>query len=363
MTPKTPLKSLRSSHDKPRGKKLIGLGKNYFWMISIVFFLIVIVVLSMTNKNLIGKIRNGGVSVDVVKIDDAGVKLKDFVDKTYAKSIKNMDILSSKEESGMYSFEVSVTSVDDQTSTSTIYTTKDGKYFLPNTIDIDETLAQVQGQDVAAGGEQAAAQPTDIPKTDKPVVEMFTMSYCPFGNQAEDGMSPVARLLGDNVDIIPRYVIYPDYRGGGPDYCLDDANKYCSMHGIDEIKQDVRELCIYKYRPEKFWDYIDAVNKECNLNNIEECWDGPAKKMGINTADIASCLDDEATALLEKEVAAGEKYGVSGSPTIIINGTRYNGGRSPENYKLSICGAMNNPAEGCKTVLGAAAAAAAGGCE
>jgi hypothetical protein len=362
MTPKTSLKSLKSTHRKSGGKK-IGLGSNYFWMIAIVFFLIVIVVLTTSNKNLIDKIR-GGSSMETVKIEEAGVKLKDFVDQTYARSIKSMEVLSSKEESGMYAFEVSVTSIDDQTSTSTIYTTKDGKFFLPNTININETLDQIKGQEVAAGGEQAAAQPTNIPKTDKPVVEMFTMSYCPFGNQAEDAMSPVARLLGDKVDIIPRYVIYANYRGGGPDYCIDEESKYCSMHGIEELNQNIRELCIYKYKPAQFWDYIDAVNKECTLNNIETCWDGPAKKLGINTDDIASCLEDEAIGMLKEEVAAGEKYGVSGSPTIVINGTRYNGGRSPEDYKLGVCGAFNAQPGECSTVLGQAAPAApAGGCE
>lgn len=363
MTPKTPLKSLKSAHRKPKNRKIKGLGGNYFWMISIIFFLIVIVVLSTSNSNLMSKLRKGSGGIATVNIEEAQTKLKDFVDKTYARSIKGMEVISSKEESGMYAFEVSVTSVDDQTSTSTIYTTKDGKFFLPNTIDMDEMLAQIQGQEAPADGQAQAAAQADIPKNDKPVVEMFTMSYCPFGNQAEDGMGPVARLLGDKVEIIPRYVIYANYRGGGPDYCLDDENKYCSMHGIDELKQDVRELCIYKYRPEKFWDYIDAVNKECNLNNIEDCWDGPADNLGINTADIASCLDDEATEMLAKEVAAGEKYGVSGSPTVVINGTRYNGGRAPENFKLGVCGAFNNQPGECSTVLGAAAAAAAGGCE
>ena len=364
MTPKTSLKSLKPSHRKS-GDRKIGLGKNYFWMISIVFFLIVIVVLSSSNKSLMSKIR-GGVGAGgtkTVKIDEAGAKLKDFVDKTYAKSIKSMEILSSNEESGMCAFDVTVTSVDDQTSTSTIYTSKDGKFFLPNTIDIDETLAQMQAQLGAAGGDTATAPQANIPKTDKPVVEMFTMSYCPFGNQAEDAMSPVARLLGDKVSIIPRYVIYADYRGGGPEYCLDAENKYCSMHGIDELKQNVRELCIYKYNRSKFWDYIDAVNKECTLSNIETCWDKPAQNLGIDTNKVESCLDSEATDMLAEEVEVGKKYGVSGSPTIVINGTRYDGGRSPENYKLGICGAFNGQPGECSTVLGTAAPAAAGGCE
>ena len=37
------------------------------------------------------------------------------------------------------------------------------------------------------------------PKKEKPEVELFVMSHCPFGTQIEKGMLPVARLLGDKI--------------------------------------------------------------------------------------------------------------------------------------------------------------------
>jgi hypothetical protein len=74
----------------------------------------------------------------------------------------------------------------------------------------------------------------------KPQIDFFIMSYCPYGNQAEIAIEPVFQLLGDKVDFNPHYVVYANYGGGGTDYCMDNGN-YCSMHGIQELHQDIRK--------------------------------------------------------------------------------------------------------------------------
>lgn len=332
---------------------------NYFWMISIVFFLIAIAVLTMENGRLAG-ILKGGSGEKFLTAEEAQDRLVNFINETYSRTVKGVEVVETKEESGVYAITALITDQNDRTSTSTLHMSKDGKYFLANAIDIDEIKAQMAEQQAGNGQAQPAA---NMPKSDNPKVELFTMSYCPFGNQAEDGLSPVARLLDGSVEIEPHYVIYSDYNGGGEKYCLDKDDKYCSMHGIDELKQDVRELCIYKYNRSKFWDYIDAVNKDCDLNNIEDCWDGPAQELGIDSGKIASCLDNEAMDMLAKEVELGKKYGISGSPALVINGVKYQGGRASEDYKLGICGAFNEQPEKCSEKLGEVTAAASGGCE
>ncbi len=234
------------------------------------------------------------------------------------------------------------------------YITMDGRYLFPSGFD-------VMGPSLEA--EQNAKATQDIQKTDTPEVHLYTMSYCPYGNQAEEAMYPVEKLLGKKVKIEPHYVIYDNYRGGGPNYCLDKENKYCSMHGIDELKQDVRELCIYKYEPEKFWDFLMGVNKKCNLQDIEICWEGVAKEENIDTTQVKNCQKNEALALLEKEVGLNKKYDVTGSPMLVINGTAFSGSRTPEGYKGGICAGFQNPSEECNQVLeGTAPAAAGGGC-
>ncbi|MCX6777555.1 MAG: hypothetical protein NT157_01590, partial [Candidatus Micrarchaeota archaeon] len=73
-----------------------------------------------------------------------------------------------------------------------LYATKDGKFFVVTNYvyDLDKPI------EVA---EPPAAQ--TIPKTDNPEVYLYTMAYCPYGNQAEDAMAPVVKLLGSKVEV------------------------------------------------------------------------------------------------------------------------------------------------------------------
>lgn len=354
MSEYTSLKSLKTK--KSKTKKSKGLN---IWMIALVFLLIAIVVLLINKGNIKDAITDRN-SAPTMTAEEAGVELKGFINEVYSRGIKNIEVTNSEEKNGLYMITTLITNQSDQTTTSTLYMTKDGKLFLPDAIDIDEKRAEIVGQ--TANNNQQQPPAVEISKTDKPTVELFTMSYCPFGNQAEDGISPVARLLADSVEVEPHYVIYSNYQGGGPKFCLDKDDKYCSMHGIDEVKQDVREMCIYKYDRSKFWDYIDAVNKDCDLKNINDCWDDSAEKLGINISKISSCLDNEAEALLEKEVELNKKYSIKGSPALVINGTTYQGGRAPENYKTAICGAFNEQPKECEQKLGEASGSASGSC-
>jgi hypothetical protein len=45
------------------------------------------------------------------------------------------------------------------------------------------------------------------------------------------------------------------------------------------------------------------------------------------------------------------KYGVQGSPTLVINGAQISAERSPEGIKAVICSAFNNPPEECAEAL------------
>ena len=188
------------------------------------------------------------------------------------------------------------------------------------------------------------------------------MSYCPYGNQAEEGLIPVINLLKNtNFKITPHYIIYENY--GGEEYCIENG-KYCSMHGIGELNQDIREMCIYKYEPANYWKYIEQVNGHCDSQNIESCWEGVAKEVGIDTNQIKTCQKEEAIDLLNAEMAIAQEYEVEGSPTVFINDVLYEGSRSPEDYKNAICEGFkeeSRPVE-CDEVLSDESAGNEGSC-
>jgi predicted DsbA family dithiol-disulfide isomerase len=201
----------------------------------------------------------------------------------------------------------------------------------------------------------------------KPQIDFFVMSYCPYGNQAEEGIAPVYNLIKDKALFKPHYVIYENYGGGGSDYCLD-SGKYCSMHGIQELNQDVREMCVLKYNGIGSWfDFALAMNKGCTAANADTCWEAVATTLKLDVAKIKTCQQSEAIALLSADKALGDKLGVSGSPTIFVDGDAYNGGRTPEEYKTALCSRFDTKPSECSTKLegGATAtttAAATAGC-
>jgi len=146
-------------------------------------------------------------------------------------------------------------------------------------------------------------------------------------------------------------VIYSNYQGGGPNYCLDKDSKYCSMHGIQELNQDVRELCVEKYQKDKLWNFVEAINNACTAQNVDSCWQAVAQTTGIDVNKIKNCQKNEALTLLEQEVQLNTKYGISGSPQLVINDTEYSGSRDAESFKNAICSGFNSAPSECSGTL------------
>jgi hypothetical protein len=183
---------------------------------------------------------------------------------------------------------------------------------------------------------------------------------------ADDFVNPVDKLLGDKISFEPHYVIYNNYaknRGAKwNEYCIDKDEKYCSMHGVQELNQNVRELCTFKYQPDKYWDFVLAANEKCDYSNVDSCWENVAKEVGIDLDKIKSCQSDEALSLLANEVSLNEKYEVTGSPTIILNGKSYEGNRTPEDLKQGVCSSFNTEPDECSQTLDSDNSSASGSC-
>src|SRR3989338_2015356 len=200
----------------------------------------------------------------------------------------------------------------------------------------------------------------------KPQIDFFVMSYCPYGNLAEEALYSVYSLLKGKVDFNPHYVFYSNYNTGYPNFCYDKENKYCSMHGIQELNQDVRELCVLKnYDLDKWFEFAKAMNAQCNAQNADICWQNVAVGIGIDVDKIGKCQENEAEGILKTELELDERFKARGSPSIYIDGMSYNGDRSSEGYKTALCDAFETKPNECNTQLqgntaGAATAPMAG---
>lgn len=270
-------------------------------------------------------------------------KVAKYINEELLQGQRTVEIIdiTEDEDDDLYKIKISL---DGQEFDS--YVSKDGKYLYTERMEI------VTKEDIA-----------DYPKSDTPDILLFTMSFCPYGNQAEDFVRPVNDLLKDRVNFEPHYVIYSSAQGyEGKEYCLDDENKYCSMHGVGELNQDVRELCVFKYQQALFWDFVMAINEKCDASNVDECWEQVAKDLMIDTGKIKSCQANEAIAFLEEEVRLTEQYNVTGSPSILINEKNYEGDRAPESFKKAVCAGFNNEPGECSQTLDETTDAAGGSC-
>lgn len=222
-----------------------------------------------------------------------------------------------------------------------------------------DLCTETNNEDICTLSESLVCE--DVEKVDTPNFKLFYMSYCPHGQSAFKSVAQVAKLFGDKAEIEPHFVIYENYRGGGDDYCIDNGN-LCSMHGIAELNEDIREACVYKYDKSKFWDYTVCVMDSCSLQNVNTCWETCADKYSIDKSKIKTCLSEEGVSLMTAEKALDAKYGASGSPTIILNEASYSGGRSPEEIKQSICCGFNTQPDECSQTISSTTAAASGSC-
>jgi hypothetical protein len=93
-----------------------------------------------------------------------------------------------------------------------------------------------------------------------------------------------------------------------------DGNKIETMNGDAEIEEDLRAVCVQKYYPDRFWDYIT-----CRVKNIgSSWWDDCAVKIDLNK--IKSCArGQEGLALLRNNISLAKESKIMFGPTYLID--------------------------------------------
>ncbi|MDD5032298.1 MAG: thioredoxin domain-containing protein [Patescibacteria group bacterium] len=292
---------------------------------------------------------------NVLSPEEAKATAEKFIKENLVQAGTEVAIKEVVEEGSLYKIVLSVGGQDYDS-----YISKDGAKFFPQVLNIKELESEKEKADAAAAAgtdTSAVAGSKVVAKSDKPAVELFVMAFCPYGVQAEGVMAPVFNLLKDKADIKVRFIA---------SVTGDDINSVQSLHGPIEGIEDARQLCVAKnYGQETLWKYINSINKDCypiygdGDEVYKTCWQKAAKAAGINTAKIDSCVTDEGAALINAEKQAADQYGVSGSPTLVINGSKSNADRTPEGFKTAICEAFNNPPAECESVISSDAGATA----
>jgi hypothetical protein len=194
-------------------------------------------------------------------------------------------------------------------------------------------------------------------KLDKPIVELFVMSHCPYGTQTEKGFIPAIELLGDKIDFELKFVDY-------------------AMHGKTELDEQTLQYCIQKEQNDKFIPYLKCFLEEGDTNDCLDRTniDNDSLKICIDKVDkeykITELYNDQSTWSggrfpqfnIHKE--ENEKYGIQGSPGLALNGVKAESfGRDPASALKVICTGFKEKPEECNQTLDSASPSAGFGYE
>jgi hypothetical protein len=317
-------------------KILSGKSKNLIPIAILVAAIIIGGAIIYINPSFLRVGRSGNLTAQ-----QAGEKAVKYINENILKGAATASLLNTSEESGVYKLHFKI---GEQEYDS--YVTRDGKVFFVEGINTESPLPTPSPS--PENGENKSS--TSAPKTEKPDIKLFVMSYCPYGLQAEKAILPVINLLKNKAEIGIYFVNY-------------------AMHGKKELDENLKQYCIQKEENDKFISYLNCFVKE---GNSEKC----SNQAQINNEKISSCVsatdkefniskqyEDQSTWLGGQYPKFGiydslnNQYGVKGSPTLVINGKVVEvGSRSPENFKKFICQAFNTEPQECSQALSTASA-------
>jgi hypothetical protein len=187
--------------------------------------------------------------------------------------------------------------------------------------------------------EQTLACRKEMPKT----LEVFVMSKCPFGVKALNAMEEVLKAFENKLDFRVHFI-----GSSSPQGALS------SMHGEEEVNEDVREICAMKHYPKNYqWmSYVLCRNKEISSTEWKKC-----AVEGIDAAVIEKCsTGEEGKKLLEQDFKIATGFGIGASPTWIANGKAQFNGIDAETVRKNFCEANKNDVKGCEKTLSGAGA-------
>ena len=273
---------------------------------------------------------NGKISfAPASQLDALKAKTEKFINEQMVSPGTQVKIKSIVEENGLYKITVSLQGQD-----VTAYVSKDGKNFFP----------QVFNMDAAKASPSATPTPQNISKKDTPEVELFVMSYCPYGVQMEKGILPVLDLLGSKIKFSLKFLDY-------------------SLHGDKEIQENLSQYCVQQQGFDKLTQYLKCFSEQ---GNAEIC----LSQAKINIPALTSCISATDNQFKITQNAKDQtlwkggqyptfdiyqadvaEYNITASPSLVINGAMVSAARDPQSLLNLICSSFSSEPEQCQQQL------------
>ncbi|MCK5624362.1 hypothetical protein KAI04_00800 [Candidatus Pacearchaeota archaeon] len=247
---------------------------------------------------------SGGITGKTISEDKAGEYLVSYFE---AQGVEGFSVDSVENEEGFYKV-----NIDYQEQLIPFYVTKSG-YLTGNSI-LLITPQKTSSVDTPVTG---------IVKSDVPEVELFVMTHCPYGTQAEKGFIPAILEFGNEIDASIKFV----------HYYLHEGEK-------QEPYETPIQVCLREEQSDLFLPYLNCFLED---GDSDRC----VIETGIDKSKLDSCVQNNAESYYALDSALSEGYGVRGSPTLVVNGNIVTSGRSAAEYADVICQAFNVPPELC----------------
>ncbi|MFH1406214.1 MAG: hypothetical protein ABIG52_03285 [Nanoarchaeota archaeon] len=311
---------------KPSSKRK---GKLNLWKVSTLLLIVAMIIYILVGGTNV-KGADDGENVLLSK-EEAASKALNYINNNLLQGQAVATLNTIEDDGDLYNVKLSLSGQNIDS-----YVTKDGKMLFPQGFDMNEEVSSPSVQNQPATPE--------VVKSDKPTVELFVMSHCPYGTQMEKGILPVAKLLKDKIDFEVKFVYYV-------------------MHGEIEVKEQLNQYCIETEQNGKYLDYL-----QCFLGKGDG--EGCLTEVGIDLKKLESCkeetdLEFEVTKNLEDQSLwmsgkfpafnihkeDNQKYGIGGSPTLVLNGETVSTSRDSVSILNAICASFNEKPAECDTQL------------
>ena len=149
-----------------------------------------------------------------------------------------------------------------------------------------------------------------IARMGTPTLELFVMSYCPYGVQAAEKLIPIVKKFGDAINFKLQFIAEEKETSSA-----QDITPFTSLHGYPEVAENIRQLLIAQEYPDRYLDYI-----LCRGKKLDKSWEDCAQKLGIDAKKIQRLFDaPETEQLFRENIQRATALGIRASPTILVD--------------------------------------------
>jgi len=318
--PSEPQQEIKKEEDwnwDEEDKQGIFQGKSTWKYVSGILFILLIVAVYTHGFNF----NDDGVA-SALTIADAETKAIDYFNNNLLQPPFEAELVSSEELTSFFKVTLSVAGQEVES-----YVDKTGKFFFPQGYDLEKPLteeaipSEEELVEVSIDDDPVKGDP-DAPVT---IIE-FSEFQCPFCKRYVDQTYP--QILKDYIETGKVKYVFRDFPLG-----FHPHAKPAAMASECAHEQD------------KFWEYHDELF-ENNENLGDDLYLQIAADLGLDIEQFQTCLESEKySEEVDKDLADGQKYGISGTPGFFINGKLISGAQPYSVFKDAIEQALNGPTQ------------------